>query len=62
MMFRKITEEASLYDHLEQKSTHEILTEINREDQQVALAVKESIPQRSKIHLIQKMKQKSFLL
>ena len=44
-MFRKITEEASLYDHLEQKSTHEILTEINREDQQVALAVKESIPQ-----------------
>ena len=44
-MFRKITEEASLYDHLERKSTSEILVEINREDQQVATAVKEAIPQ-----------------
>ena len=44
-MFRKITEEASLYDHLERKSTAEILVEINREDQQVATAVKEAIPQ-----------------
>lgn len=44
-MFRKITEEASLYDHLERKSTSEILVEMNREDQRVATAVKESIPQ-----------------
>ena len=44
-MFRKITEEASLYDHLERKSTSEILVEMNREDQRVAMAVKESIPQ-----------------
>lgn len=44
-MFRKITEEASLYDHLERKSTSEILVEINREDQQVTTAVKEAVPQ-----------------
>jgi len=44
-MFRKITEEASLYDHLERTSTSEILVEMNREDQRVATAVKESIPQ-----------------
>lgn len=44
-MFRKITEETSLYDHLERKSTSEILVEMNREDQRVATAVKESIPQ-----------------
>ena len=44
-MFRKITEEASHYDHLERKSTSEILVDINREDQQVATAVKEALPQ-----------------
>lgn len=44
-MFRKITEEASHYDHLERKSTSEILVDINREDQQVVTAVKEALPQ-----------------
>ena len=39
------TEKASLYRHLEQKSTLEILNDINTEDHKVALAVKEAIPQ-----------------
>ena len=43
--FKKITESPSLYDHLEQMSTAEILQNINREDQQVATAVKKIIPQ-----------------
>lgn len=30
--FTNITESASLYDHLEEKSTLELLTDINRED------------------------------
>ena len=41
----QITEQASLYDDLEKKSVREILEDINREDQKVALAVKKSIPQ-----------------
>lgn len=44
MSFIKITEQSSLYDNLEQKSVLEILTEINREDQKVALAVQKTIP------------------
>ncbi len=43
--FRRITEEASLYDHLEMKSSLEIIQEINQEDQKVALAVQELLPQ-----------------
>lgn len=38
------TEQDSLYNNLEQKSTLEILTNINREDQTVPLAVKKVIP------------------
>ncbi len=38
----RITEQISLYDHLEQMSFGEILDGINREDQKVALAVKEA--------------------
>jgi len=45
MAFEKISEEPSLYDHLEQKSVHEILTEINQEDHKVADAVQKCIPQ-----------------
>lgn len=45
MAFTKITEQASLYDNLEQKSIHEILTDINNEDKKVALAVERAIPQ-----------------
>ncbi len=41
----KITEQSSLYDHLESMSPREILTAINREDQRVADAVKAAIPQ-----------------
>ncbi|MBT8281590.1 MAG: N-acetylmuramic acid 6-phosphate etherase [Muriicola sp.] len=42
--FKKITEDASDYDHLEQMSTGELLNNINREDQKIALAVSEAIP------------------
>ncbi|MDI9605212.1 MAG: N-acetylmuramic acid 6-phosphate etherase [Bacteroidota bacterium] len=45
MSFIKITEQSSLYDDLEKKSIREILTEINQEDQKVALAVQRVIPQ-----------------
>lgn len=39
MSFKKITEEASLYNDLEHKSVEELLQDINTEDQKVALAV-----------------------
>ena len=45
MAFVKISEQPSLYDNLEQKSVHEILTEINQEDHKVADAVQQTIPQ-----------------
>ena len=41
----KITEQPSLYDHLEQMSVAELLQHINDEDQQVAKAVRQAIPQ-----------------
>ena len=41
----QITEQPSLYDHLEKKSVREILEDINQEDQKVALAVQKAIPQ-----------------
>ncbi|MDR3128867.1 MAG: N-acetylmuramic acid 6-phosphate etherase [Tannerellaceae bacterium] len=41
----KVTEQASLYDDLEQKTIHDLLTEINGEDCKVALAVSEALPQ-----------------
>lgn len=41
----KITEQSSRYDHLETMSTEEMLECINREDQQVALAVQQALPQ-----------------
>ncbi len=40
----KITEQESLYKDLEKKSTKEILDDINREDQKVALAVHGILP------------------
>ncbi|MBQ9555477.1 MAG: N-acetylmuramic acid 6-phosphate etherase [Muribaculaceae bacterium] len=45
MAFVKISEQESLYDNLEQKSVHELLTEINQEDHKVADAVQQAIPQ-----------------
>lgn len=44
MVFRKITEEPSLYDHLEKKSVRELLADINAEDRKVALVVQKAIP------------------
>lgn len=41
----KITESDSLYDGLENMSAQELLENINREDQKVALAVQEILPQ-----------------
>lgn len=42
---KRITEENSLYEGLDQMSTIELLTNINREDQKVALAVEACLPQ-----------------
>lgn len=42
---KKITEQTSLYRHLEAMSTEEMLTNINREDQKVAKVVKKLIPE-----------------
>jgi N-acetylmuramic acid 6-phosphate etherase len=41
-MSKKITEQSSLYDHLETMSTLELLSNINKEDAKVAKAVKAS--------------------
>lgn len=49
MSFTKITEQTSLYNDLEKKQVEEILTDINTEDQKVALAVKKNIPQIAKL-------------
>jgi N-acetylmuramic acid 6-phosphate etherase len=43
-MEQRITESASKYRHLEQMSVTELLTNINKEDQTVALAVEQCIP------------------
>lgn len=49
MTFIKITEQPSLYNDLEKKTIPELLREINSEDQKVALAVQETIPQIEKL-------------
>lgn len=48
-MFTKITEQTSLHNDLDKKSVGELLTEMNEEDQKVALAVKAAIPQITKL-------------
>lgn len=45
MTFTKTTEQASKYEHLEEMSVHELLTNINREDKTVPDAVEKAIPQ-----------------
>lgn len=45
MDFIKTTEQDSLYSNLEKKNINEILSDINKEDQKVALAVQKAIPQ-----------------
>lgn len=58
MAFVKISEQESLYNNLEQKSVHELLTEINQEDHKVADAVQRAIPQIEKlvIGIVERMK------
>ena len=58
MDFIKVTEQSSLYDNLENKSIGEILTEINREDQKIALAVEKTIPAIEKLveGIVERMK------
>jgi N-acetylmuramic acid 6-phosphate etherase len=46
---KRITESASHYDQLEQQSVKELLTNINREDQTVPLAVEKEISQIEKL-------------
>lgn len=58
MAFVKISEQPSLYNDLEKKSVHEILTEINQEDHKVADAVQKAIPQIEKLvtGIVERMK------
>ena len=49
MAFRKVTEEPSNYRHLEKMSVKEIIYSINKEDQQVASAVGEALPDIEKL-------------
>ena len=57
--FIKISEQPSLYDDLEKKSVREILEDINKEDQKVAIAVQKAIPQIEKLvtQIVPRMKQ-----
>ena len=41
---KRITEQSSLYDHLEQMSVAELTANINAENKKVALAVEEALP------------------
>ncbi len=45
MTFIKTTEQSSKYQHLEQMSVQELLFNINKEDQTVAVAVQQALPQ-----------------
>ncbi len=58
MAFIKISEQPSLYDDLEKKSVHQLLTEINQEDHKVADAVQKAIPhiERLVIEIVKRMK------
>ena len=49
MAFKKITEQASNYRHLEKMTIAELLTNINNEDQVVPAAVAKAIPQIEKL-------------
>lgn len=54
----KITESSSPYRHLEKMTVHSLLTNMNKEDQSVPLAVEKAIPaiERFVIHMAAKMK------
>ena len=49
MSFEKVTEQPSLYDHLEKKSILELLTDINEEDKKIPVAVEKAIPRIEKL-------------
>src|SRR6188472_1102257 len=49
MAFKKITEQASNYRHLEKMTIGELLVNINKEDQVVPAAVEKAIPQIEKL-------------
>lgn len=49
MVFKKITEQPSHYNNLESMSVSDLLHGINNEDQKVAAAVREAIPQVEKL-------------
>lgn len=59
MAFIKITEQPSLYNDLDKKSIREILEDINTEDQKIALATRQAIPQIEKLvsEIVPRMKQ-----
>ena len=56
---KKVTEESSLYDNLENMDTYEILQGINNEDKKIARAVEKAIPEISRFVdiLVPKMKE-----
>ena len=58
MTFTKTTEQASKYEHLEKMSVQELLTNINKEDQTVPLAVEKTLPEIEKLvtQIVAKMK------
>lgn len=45
MSFTKTTEQSSKYEHLEQMSVYDLLTNINNEDKTVPLAIEKALPQ-----------------
>lgn len=59
MAFIKVSEQSSLYNNLEKKSIREILEDINTEDQKVAIAVRNTIPQIEQLvsQIVPRMKQ-----
>lgn len=59
MSFVKITEQSSLHNDLDKMSVREILEGINSEDQKVAIAVQQAIPQIEKLvsQIVPRMKQ-----
>lgn len=59
MAFIKLSEQPSLYNDLEKKSIRTLLEEINAEDQKVALATQQAIPQIEKLVslIVPRMKQ-----
>jgi len=58
MTFTKTTEQSSKYEHLEKMSVTDLLSNINKEDQTVPLAVQKALPQIEKVValVVEKMK------